>query len=49
MQKKVTLERNGKREIVVLRQLPHDPKAIVGKQFSFAGRRWVVTEIREAQ
>ena len=49
MQKKVTLERNATRQVVVLRQLPHDPKAIIGKTFSFAGKRWIVTDVREAR
>lgn len=49
MQKKVTLERDGKRQVVVLRQMPHDKPAILGKQFSFAGKRWVVVDVREPQ
>jgi hypothetical protein len=49
MQKKVTLERDQQRQVVVLRQMPHGKPAIVGKQFSFAGKRWIVTEVREAQ
>lgn len=43
----VTLTRGEQRVIVVLRQLPQDEQAIVGKKFRYgSGPKWLVVEVQ---
>ena len=45
--KTVTLARGAQRLIVVLRQLPHDEQAVVGKKFRYgSGAKWLVLEVQ---
>lgn len=47
MNRTVTLERAGKMVVIVLRQLPHDPPAIIDRKFKYgSGRCWTVKEIK---
>ena len=45
--KTVTLSRGDERLIVIIRQLPHDEQAIVGKKYRYgSGPKWLVLEVR---
>jgi len=45
--KTVTLARGDQRLILIIRQLPHDPPAIVGKKFRYgSGAKWLVLEVQ---
>jgi hypothetical protein len=45
--KTVTLSRGDQRLIVIIRQLPHDEPAIVGKKYRYgAGAKWLVVEVQ---
>lgn len=45
--KTVTLARGEQRLIVLLRQMPHDEQAIVGKKFRYgSGPKWLVLEVQ---
>jgi len=47
MTKTVTLARGDQRLIVILRQMPHDDQAVVGKKLRYGGgAKWLVVEVR---
>ena len=47
MTKTVTLARGDQRLIVILRQMPHDDQAVVGKKLRYGGgAKWLVLEVR---
>ena len=48
MNKKVTLSREGKTEVIAVRQMAHDAQAIVGKKFKWGGgKMWTVVNVAE--
>jgi hypothetical protein len=45
--KTVTLARSDQKLIVILRQMPHDEQAIVGKKLRYgSGAKWLVLEVQ---
>jgi hypothetical protein len=45
--KTVTLARGDAHLIVIVRQLPHDEQAVVGKKFRYgSGAKWLVLEVQ---
>jgi hypothetical protein len=46
MNKTIKIERDGKIQVVMVRQMAHDKQIVVGKKFKYgSGRAWIVLEV----